>query len=132
MAGREADPGVRRVDGVVAADVVDGGGARVEDRTLGVVVGLRQRFGRGALAFTGSLETGLQLFELPYVLSAEINEGQGPNNAGLTIVMYLYNLGFGLGDIGYASAVGWALVVLIFSVSLMQLKITRATAEDDR
>jgi ABC-type sugar transport system permease subunit len=74
----------------------------------------------------------LQLFELPYVLSAEINEGQGPNNAGLTIVMYLYNLGFSLGDIGYASAVGWGLVVLIFGVSLLQLWLTRATAEDDR
>jgi ABC-type sugar transport system permease subunit len=74
----------------------------------------------------------LQLFELPYVLSAEINEGQGPNNAGLTIVMYLYNLGFSLGDIGYASAVGWGLVVLIFGVSLLQLWLTRATAEDER
>lgn len=74
----------------------------------------------------------LQLFELPYVLSSEINEGAGPNNAGLTIVMYLYNMGFSVGDIGYASAVGWGLVVLIFGVSLLQLKVTRATAEDER
>ena len=83
------------------------------------------------ITFVGTIGA-LQLFELPYVLSAEINEGAGPNNSALTIVMYLYNLGFSVGDIGYASAVGWALVVLIFSVSLMQLKITRATAEDDR
>jgi ABC-type sugar transport system permease subunit len=76
--------------------------------------------------------SALQLFELPYVLSAEINEGQGPNNSGLTIVMYLYNLGFSIGDIGYASAVGWGLVVLIFGVSVLQLKLTRATAEDER
>jgi ABC-type sugar transport system permease subunit len=83
------------------------------------------------IIFVGTIGA-LQLFELPYVLSAEINEGAGPNNSALTIVMYLYNLGFSVGDIGYASAVGWALVVLIFSVSLLQLKITRATAEDDR
>ena len=74
----------------------------------------------------------LQLFELPYVLSSEINEGAGPNNSGLTIVMYLYNMGFSVGDIGYASAVGWGLVVLIFGVSLLQVKVTRATAEDER
>jgi ABC-type sugar transport system permease subunit len=76
--------------------------------------------------------SALQLFELPYILSAEINDGQGPNNSGLTIVMYLYVLGFSVGDIGYASAVGWGLVVLIFGVSLLQLKLTRATAEDER
>ncbi|HEV2295315.1 MAG TPA: sugar ABC transporter permease [Tepidisphaeraceae bacterium] len=83
------------------------------------------------MIFVGTIGA-LQLFELPYILSAEINEGAGPNNSALTIVMYLYNMGFSVGDIGYASAVGWALVVLIFGVSLVQLKITRATAEDDR
>lgn len=76
--------------------------------------------------------SALQLFELPYVLSAEINEGAGPNYSALTIVMYLYTLGFSVGDIGYASAVGWALVVLIFGVSLLQLKVTGATREDER
>lgn len=83
------------------------------------------------MIFIGTI-SALQLFELPYILSADINEGAGPNNSALTIVMYLYNLGFSVGDIGYASAVGWALVVLIAGVSLLQLKLTRATAEDDR
>lgn len=83
------------------------------------------------MIFIGTI-SALQLFELPYILSAEINEGAGPNNSALTIVMYLYNMGFSVGDIGYASAVGWALVVLIFGVSLLQLKVTRATAEDER
>ncbi|MGB7156945.1 MAG: sugar ABC transporter permease [Tepidisphaeraceae bacterium] len=71
-----------------------------------------------------------QLFETPYVMLQGINEGAGPNNAGLTIVMYLYNLGFNLGDIGYASAVGWMLVLIILGVSLLQLWLTKPTRED--
>jgi ABC-type sugar transport system permease subunit len=69
-----------------------------------------------------------QLFELPYVLF----QGSGPNNRGLTIVMYLFQQGFEVGDIGYASAVGWMLVVMIFFVSLAQLRLTRAGQEEDR
>ena len=70
----------------------------------------------------------LQLFELPYVLF----NGPGPGNAGLTIVMYLFQNGFEVGDIGYASAIGWVLVVLILAVSLVQLRVMRATREDER
>ena len=62
----------------------------------------------------------LQLFELPFVLL----NGPGPNNAGLTIVMYLYQTGFQTGDLGYASAIGWALVIIILTISLIQAKIT--------
>lgn len=68
-----------------------------------------------------------QIFELPYIL---FDSNTGPGQAGLTIVMYLYMNGFDLGDIGAASAVGWLLALLIFGVSLIQLKITKATRED--
>ncbi|HEY2759363.1 MAG TPA: sugar ABC transporter permease, partial [Pirellulales bacterium] len=47
----------------------------------------------------------LQLFELPYVFF----DGPGPGFAGLTIVMYLYQQGFEIGNIGYAAAIGWVL-----------------------
>ncbi len=60
-----------------------------------------------------------QLFELPFVLL----DGPGPNNAGLTIVMYLYQTGFSSGDLGYASAIGWALVLIILTVSLTQAQV---------
>lgn len=50
--------------------------------------------------------SGLQLFELPYVLL----QGPGPGYAGFTIVMYLFTVGFQQGNLGYASAIGWALV----------------------
>jgi ABC-type sugar transport system permease subunit len=61
-----------------------------------------------------------QLFELPYVL---LRQTAGPNQAGLTIVMYLFNTGFTTGDLGYASAIGWALVLIILTISLFQAKV---------
>jgi len=60
-----------------------------------------------------------QLFELPFVLL----NGAGPKNAGLTIVMYLYNTGFSTGDLGYASAIGWALVLITLTISLVQARV---------
>jgi ABC-type sugar transport system permease subunit len=69
--------------------------------------------------------SSFQLFELPYVFF----DGPGPGQAGLTIVMYLYQTGFEYGHIGYASAVGWVLVLMIFAVSMIQLKVTRAMQE---
>jgi ABC-type sugar transport system permease subunit len=65
----------------------------------------------------------LQLFELPYLL---LGNSSGPNNAGLTIVMYLYNNGFSSGDLGYASAVGWTLAVGMLAISLIQVRLTGA------
>lgn len=64
---------------------------------------------------------GFQLFELPYVLF----QGAGPNYSVLTIVMYLFITGFEGGNLGYASAIGWMLVILIAIVSLIQLYILR-------
>lgn len=63
-----------------------------------------------------------QLFELPYVLF----QGPGPNGRAMTIVMYLFTMGFDSGDLGYAAAVGWILVFILLMVSLAQLKLTRA------
>jgi ABC-type sugar transport system permease subunit len=61
-----------------------------------------------------------QLFELPYLM---LQNGPGPDDAGLTIVMYLFQNGFITGDLGYASAIGWtlALGVLVLAVAQMYL-----------
>jgi ABC-type sugar transport system permease subunit len=64
-----------------------------------------------------------QLFELPYIM---LNNSAGPDNAGLTIVMYLYNNGFVTGDLGYASAVGWTLALGMLVISLAQMRLTGA------
>ncbi|MEM1330246.1 MAG: sugar ABC transporter permease [Planctomycetota bacterium] len=56
-----------------------------------------------------SVVGSLQLFELPYLMLG----GAGPENRGLTIVMYLFQWGFEQGDLGYASAVGWVLAIML-------------------
>ena len=70
------------------------------------------------LAVIGSF----QAFELPWVL---LNNSAGPDNRGLTIVMYLYQTGFLTGDLGYASAIGWVLGLILAVAALIQLRWTR-------
>lgn len=62
------------------------------------------------LSITGSF----QLFELPYLM---LNMTAGPDNRALTIVMYLYQAGFEAGDLGYASAIGWALTIILIVIA---------------
>lgn len=57
-----------------------------------------------------------QLFTQPWVLT-----GGGPQDATLTITMYLYLQAFRFFNMGYASAIGYALVVIILTLSLIQL-----------
>lgn len=65
-----------------------------------------------------SIIGSFQLFELPFVL---MNGSGGPDNRGLSVVMYLYQTGFQAGDLGYASAVAWALAaLLILCAALMR------------
>jgi ABC-type sugar transport system permease subunit len=61
----------------------------------------------------------VQLFDLPYILLG----GGGPNDAGLTVVMYLYRTGFQYMRLGYAATIGWAVFALVFVVALIQMKI---------
>lgn len=77
---------------------------------------------RPALALTVILSTigTLQLFDEPYVLT-----NGGPDNATLTVGMYLYQNGFKFFDFGYASAIGYALTLIIGVISLIQLRLFR-------
>jgi ABC-type sugar transport system permease subunit len=59
-----------------------------------------------------------QLFELPYLM---LNNSPGPDNAGLTIVMYLFQNGFITGDLGYASTIGWTLALGVMALALAQM-----------
>jgi ABC-type sugar transport system permease subunit len=69
-----------------------------------------------------------QLFELPLALMYQ-SDGRGPDNAGLTVVTYLYEVGFLSGDLGLGSAVGWLVALIIFVLSMLQIKASRV-AED--
>jgi len=63
-----------------------------------------------------------QLFELPFMMMG----GPGPNKAGLTVVMYLYQRGFDIGNLGYASTIGWTLALIVLTISLAQVRISGA------
>lgn len=63
----------------------------------------------------------MQLFELPYIM---LSSSGGPENRGLTVVMYLFQQGFEAGDLGYASAIGWVLAVFLMILALVQRKVS--------
>jgi ABC-type sugar transport system permease subunit len=65
-----------------------------------------------------------QLFELPLAL-LPVTEGHGPDNSGLTVILYLYDQGFNMGDLGLGSAVGWLVALIIFVLSLIQIRLAR-------
>jgi ABC-type sugar transport system permease subunit len=68
-----------------------------------------------------------QLFELPYALLG----GFGPANSGLTVVGYLYNTAFNTGDLGTGATVGWLLTLIVFVISLAQLRLSAAMKGED-
>lgn len=70
-------------------------------------------------AITSTIGT-LQLFDEPYILT----EG-GPNNATITAGEYLYNNGFQYLKYGYASAIGYVLVVIIALLSVLEFKVSK-------
>lgn len=72
-----------------------------------------------------SMIGSFQLFELPYLL---LNNTSGPENKGLTIVMYLYQQGFDTGDLGYASAIGWMLAIILILLAAVQRWLSKSEA----
>ncbi|MFE9043466.1 carbohydrate ABC transporter permease [Streptomyces sp. NPDC007818] len=75
---------------------------------------------RPAILLTTVLSTigTLQIFDEPYVLTRG-----GPDNATLTIGVYLYQNAFVFFDFGYASAIAYALAVLIGILGLIQFRV---------
>ena len=70
----------------------------------------------------------LQLFDIVYALN-QPNPVGFPDNATLTPVVYIYQLGFQQDSFGQASAVAWVLFVIIFIFTLAQFRAQRADAE---
>lgn len=61
---------------------------------------------------------GFQLFDEPWILL----QG-GPGDATLTIVQYLYQNTFLYNRLGYGAAVAYILAILMFGVSLLQIRL---------
>jgi len=58
-----------------------------------------------------------QIFTLSYIMT----DG-GPNNATLTVVLYLYRKGFEQFKFGYSSALAWALFFVILGLTLLVIR----------
>jgi ABC-type sugar transport system permease subunit len=65
-----------------------------------------------------------QLFELPLAL-LNSSDGRGPADAGLTLITYLNDVAFRYGDLGMGSAIGWVVALIIFGISIVQIRISR-------
>ncbi|MGH2548504.1 MAG: carbohydrate ABC transporter permease [Thermomicrobiales bacterium] len=74
------------------------------------------------IAIIGSFK----LFAEPRILFG----GPGPSDAALTVMSYLYLVGFESVRFGYAAAVGYSLVLIIAVLAFLQLKIFGAFRED--
>lgn len=70
--------------------------------------------------FTISIYGGYSMFTESYMLW---NGNRSPNDIGLTIVGYLYRNGLEQNNLGLGSAVGIALLVLTFIITIGQLKL---------
>lgn len=51
--------------------------------------------------------------------------GQSAEYAGLTIVFYLYRMGFNYYDMGAASATAWVLSLMILAITVLNFKISK-------
>ncbi len=68
----------------------------------------------------------LRVFTIPYVMSAggfTYGVPGGPLNSTRVFVIHIYDLGFRQFNIGYASANAFALLLLIMSVTIIQMKL---------
>ncbi len=64
--------------------------------------------------------SSFQVFDQAFIMTSG-----GPFNATNTIVYYIYQNGFEFFRMGYASAIAWVLFVIIFIVTLIQMKIQK-------
>lgn len=78
---------------------------------------------------TISIYGGLAMFTESYMLWQGNNS---PQNIGLTIVGYLYRQGIEKNDMGYASAVGVVLLVIVLVINIIQLTATGTFKKEEK
>ncbi|MEM7127628.1 MAG: sugar ABC transporter permease [Chloroflexota bacterium] len=66
-----------------------------------------------------------QIFTQPYLLT-----NGGPSDRSLSMVMYLYNTGFSYFNLGYASSIGYTLVLIVVILAMLNLRFFGAFRED--
>ncbi|HEQ72496.1 MAG TPA: sugar ABC transporter permease, partial [Spirochaetia bacterium] len=69
-----------------------------------------------------SLIGGLQMFELTFLVFPNVS--YGPGGVAKTLIALIYSEAFAQDfRIGYASALGWMTFIIIFAISLVQLRL---------
>jgi multiple sugar transport system permease protein len=71
---------------------------------------------------TLSVIGGMQLFEEPFILT---NGRGGPDQAGMTVAMYVYRLAFDFSDFGAANAISWLLFALLAAMTWLTNRLFR-------
>ena len=71
------------------------------------------------MGFIGSL----QEFDRVYVMRPSLNGPVGPDDSMMTPVYLLFNNGFGLFKMGYASALAWLVFVIVVMITFLQFKL---------
>lgn len=105
------------------AAVIDGAGPR--ERFFNITLPLL----RPVMVYVGITGTigAFQIFEAVYLLfPSGTGSVGGLRDMALTIVPYLYDMGFLKFRLGYASAVAWVLFIIIFTISLINIRLTRS------
>ncbi len=72
-----------------------------------------------------SVISSFQVFDQVYVMTRG-----GPLNTTETIVYYIYHQGFELLDMGYASSMAWLLFMVVFLITILQLRVFRFDQTD--
>ena len=65
---------------------------------------------------------GMQIFTEPQVL---VGDTGGPNSAGQTVVLYLYQQAFDNNQFGYGAAIGWGLFVVLIVFSIINWRLVQ-------
>jgi len=75
------------------------------------------------------LITSFQVFESIYIMTeAEFGIG-GVLDSALTVVAYLYDMGFRKFQMGYASALGYIVFAVVFTITIINIKFVRTRVE---
>jgi multiple sugar transport system permease protein len=105
------------------AAVIDGAGPR--ERFFNITLPLL----RPVMVYVGITGTigAFQIFEAVYLLfPSGTGSVGGLRDMALTIVPYLYDMGFLKFRLGYASAIAWVLFIIIFAISMINIKLTKS------
>ncbi len=82
------------------------------------------------LLMTGII-AGFQTFEMAKMFAGNAWLGtSGPENVGLTTVLYIYNTFHDYGELSRASVMSWILFIIIFTVSMINFKFKKKWVDE--